>query len=127
MGVTAIKSIVNGVNAAISINNHENSRASASVLPHEPVRGCDIWIPWCTSEEDFRCQHYLEIEVRPPSGINGHWWIWQGKSSDGDFVRISTQGRFAPAQSPIAGYSRVVGNKDVRLLVSSAGLRLETI
>ena len=95
MGVTAIKRIENNTEGRMAIWNRESGQYAVAT-PCEAV-DCNMWIPWCTSSNDFKRSHYMVIG-RPGYTTGGdnvyyippkyYWWVWQ----HGDFVRCSTGG-----------------------------------
>ncbi len=95
MGVTAIKRIENNTEGRMAIWNRESGQYA--VAPPREAVDCNMWIPWCTSSNDFKRSHYMVIG-RPGYTTGGdnvyyippkyYWWVWQ----HGDFVRCSTGG-----------------------------------
>jgi hypothetical protein len=124
MGVTAIKRIFNeSTSSSVVITNLENpgkagNRVSlGSSSTPAGFANCDMWIPWCTSGEDFTHNHYIKVEVyglatrtSPPSVIVTYR-IWQAAHSDGDFVRVSTGPNYVDPGEHIRGISEVNGDR----------------
>jgi len=107
VGVTAIKRIENRSSGAISVVNIENPSSSGSgtsVAPGQTI-SADMWIPWAAQAGDFP-KHHLEV--------NAQWGkvcVWQANRSDGDQVRVSTDGAWHDPGSAIAGSAWVDGDR----------------
>lgn len=106
MGVTAIKRIVNNYSSqvTVSVKDHENNGLPVATLGPGSA-DCDMWIPWCTSQNDFNAGHYISI-----TGTNVNLYIWQEARADGDFVRFSTTG-YSATCAPVLHYANVNGNR----------------
>lgn len=120
MGVTAIKKAVNESSLyTVVITNLENpTKAGNRVsLARGGSSPCDIWIPWCTSADDFLNNRYIKIEGSglatryDPPAIIATYRIWQARHNDGDYVRVSTGPNYVIPGTRINGESRVDGDR----------------
>lgn len=139
MGVTAIKKIVNESSSpTVVITNLENpgkpgNRVSlGSRTSHEGSKECDMWIPWCTSGEDFRSNHYIKVEVygratrNNPPQVVAKYHIWQASHHGyGDYVRVATGPNYVIPGDRIRGYSEV--NNDRVLIIKDGYVELQRI
>lgn len=112
MGVTAVKRVENRTNGPITIRNVENPKAPGSGSSAAPGASLevDLWIPWATSAKEFAKKHL--VVAAPGNSI----WIWQAAHRDGDFVRVSIDGRWRDGANAIGGDSAVDGDR--RLIVA---------
>jgi hypothetical protein len=114
MGVTAIKSLVNTTPGRVSIHDHENPTHPGNNTDADPytTAACDMWIPWCTSPDDWRDQKYITIEW----GGQPRYWVWQAAHGDGDFVRYSTSGQYEDPGRQASGFAGVDGDRRAIIL-----------
>lgn len=131
MAITAIKKLANLSGASVRVVNCENTntRGSGVIVPQNSSIDTDMWIPWCASSEDFNCGHYIILETSPaleyPELLRPMFWIWQAAHNDGDFVRLSTSGRYENPGNRIGGLSTVGGDR--RMVVTDSGIALEQV
>lgn len=108
MAITAIKRLYNErERVTILVENKENPGKVGNRVPlgfsysASGFADCDIWIPWCATEDDFLNGHFIEVSVYGPPVLlqppdiwgNGPllatYRVWQAAHADGDFVRFS--------------------------------------
>jgi hypothetical protein len=91
VAITTVKRLVNHTAGDVVFTDHEGKRPRSTTVPrHEEVE-LDWNVPWCTSPGEFADGHRLTIVVRTPART---FSIWQNAETDGDYVRLSTDGRY---------------------------------
>ena len=109
MSVTAIKGLTNNSSEDAIIQDYENPdkvKNSATASPNSTA-DCNLWIPWCTSVEDFNNGHYLTIETQASTH-----WLWQeNRPGDGDFVRYSTDHYYHLNAPHVDGFANAGGDR----------------
>jgi len=111
MGITAIKGLINNSNAPVTLQDYENPSAGGNniTVPSPPpgaLGPCYMWIPWCTSQNDFNHNHYIMLIG---AELGATYYIWQ----DGDFVRYSREPAYTPNGPHVPGYAPVNGDRIV--------------
>ena len=112
MGVTAIKGIDNKANGMAWIRNMERN-VSKDCYPHSSI-AFDMWIPWCTSHDDYHNRHYIMIQVSIGSSKVTHY-IWQNEEHGVDRVRYNTTDNWMPGAPEVPGASHVDGDRVVEI------------
>jgi hypothetical protein len=85
--ITELHWVNNYSSSALTITNLEPDPAFAATCP--PGRSTFIaeqWVPWCSRGSDFAA-HHIVITL---AGVT--FFVWQDTDSDGNWVRLSTDG-----------------------------------
>jgi hypothetical protein len=119
MAVTAIRSIRNRVTggAEYHVRNQENpndtgGRGHDLTVRSGQVIQCNMWIPWCVSQNDFDNHHKILIVPTAFQTIPAFFSIWQ----QGDYVRYSRDGLFHANGDLVPGNSTAGGDRSVDIV-----------
>ena len=129
MGVTSIRAVTNMSGSAILFWNQERFNLwhqRFSVDPQQTrtqiertdngnvveVKDVDVWIPWCTSRDEYQRQRFITIQVDLRQAT---FCIWQCNDRDGDYIRFSTDCRYHGVNDGVGGTPalRVPGASEV--------------
>jgi hypothetical protein len=98
VSVTHVKQITNLSDFPITVKNDENPSSLPGGALHIPANqgpiNVDISIPWCNWDGDFtahRVSIAFSISILNFGGAR-NYLIWQANQSDGDHVRVCTDG-----------------------------------
>ena len=98
MSVTHVKQITNLSDFSITITNDENPSSLPGRALHIPANqgpvNVDISIPWCNWDSDFPAHRIgisLSINIPNFKGAK-NYHLWQANQTDGDHVRVCTDG-----------------------------------
>lgn len=120
MAVTAIRSIRNGHETDVYfVRNHENpndtgGQGNVLTIPLGETVQCNMWIPWCNSQEDFDNRHRISIMPVAFNFIPVIFAIWQ----QGDYVRYSKNGLFKDDGDLVAGNNTIGGDRAIQIVGS---------
>lgn len=121
MGVTAIKSISNRHATELyyvsNLEHPADTGGEGKTLQIQPgeTKACNMWIPWCTSQNDFDNNHRIIIVPLAFDVIPVTFTIWQ----DGDYVRYSKDGLFHENGDFVPGNCTVNGDRSVDIIGNS--------
>ncbi len=112
MGVTAITYAINYSKEVVHLIDYENPNHlgnNATLNPDTQLGPptVNMWIPWCTSKNDFNNGKYIEIII----GSKETYFIWQ----QGDFVRYGTKKEWKKDGTEIPGLPNVNGNRTLQI------------
>lgn len=116
MGVTAIKALVNNSSVAVNLQDFENPDKQGNSCTAQPgeTAACDIWIPWCTSAEDFSAGKFIAMSI--PADVEGATqWIWQEAVNGNDRVRFNVNPFYHPDATVVPGDSTVDGDRIITI------------
>jgi hypothetical protein len=122
MGITAIKSISNLHETELYyVKNHEHpddtggKGQALAVQPGETI-ACNMWIPWCTSNDEFsKWHHRISIVPLALNTFPVEFNIWQ----QGNYVRYSKNGLFQDNGNLVPGNCTVNGDRSVEITGTS--------
>ena len=121
MAVTAIRSIRNSSESEpYFARNHENQNdtggpgKSLEINSGEVVQ-CNMWVPWCATQEDFDNRHKISIVPLAFNEIPVTFTIGQ----QGDYVRYSKDGLFHDEGEPVPGNNTVGGDRAIQIVGTS--------
>lgn len=101
----------------LKIEDSRNNRLIAANATAADVGDC--WVPWCTSEDEFRRKTIVLISM-PESKVLGYIWQQKPESGDDDRVRFSKTGWTPGSEANrIPGFSGTGGK--INLIVESDG------
>jgi hypothetical protein len=110
MGVTAIKTIVNTTHFPVIVRSYENDNPRnrvrvEGIAPNLDPRenhvnaNCDIWIPWCNSQEDFEHGKYILVRLIYDYPLpESKFWFWQ----NGGWIYFTRNDRWYPDRRNIS-------------------------
>jgi hypothetical protein len=113
MPVTAIKGVINQTQYSVQVKDHEEPTKLGHYIELSPREGkpCDMWVPWCTSPNDFLGAHYITVQFSSSMKV----WIWQ---RDGKVI-YALKESFSSPTNPVGGTAQEGGNRVVVLTTSS--------
>jgi hypothetical protein len=123
MGVTAIKGFHNETPGSVIVRNEERDGEERTIEASGDL-DWDIWIPWCTSRNDFDNGKYITIDVQKtndPERPRIKYWIWQHDNGTNDRIRWSVdEGDWDRYADPVYGDSYVNGDRHVQIYANGS-------
>ena len=122
MAITAIRAVRNLLlNDVYFVRNQEqpnDTGGKGHALEVDPgaVLTCNMWIPWCRSQEDFDWHHKIIVVPVVNDQIPVVFNIWQ----EGDYVRYSRDGLFKSNGDLVPGNCTVGGDRSVEIVGDDA-------
>jgi hypothetical protein len=88
MAITTVQSVTNLTNHEILFVNTETSRDNRYIHSMD-TESAGAWVPWCSDNASFPFHH---LELIDESAGHVLAYVWQHRTAQGDFVRISRDG-----------------------------------
>jgi hypothetical protein len=112
VAITGLQNITSVYPSEILFVNTEFSGNNVYV-EHQSTKSLhNAWVPWCDNNSSFPSHHMEIIDVSDSRVLAS---IWQHRSADGDYVRVSDAGFVTP------GVQLVVAGASYNIFVTAEG------